>query len=125
MRKTISMISKKIVVQAIIEKVEKEYDDVEVRTNLVEGFNQPDKIIIKGKRDKGYIPDVLLRDNNSTDLYEVELNRDYNLDKWRLFSLFSTKQKGSFNIVAPEDNVPQVRKLLDENQIIARIIYFS
>jgi hypothetical protein len=101
------------------------YEDVDIRTSLVEGFSQPDKIIIKGKRDKGYTPDVLLRDDNSTDLYEVELDRDYNLDKWRLFSLFSNKLKGSFNIVAPEDNVPQVRKLLDENQINAKIIYFT
>ncbi len=119
------MISKKIVVQAIIEKVEKEHTDVEIRTNLVEGFNQPEKIIIKGKQDKGYTPDVLLRGNNSTNIYEVELDQEYKLDKWRLFSLFSKKQKGSFNIVAPEDNIPLVRKALNENQINARIIYFS
>ncbi|MEA3478831.1 MAG: hypothetical protein U9R60_11670 [Bacteroidota bacterium] len=119
------MISKKIVVQSIIEKVEKEHDDLEIKTSLVEGFSQPDKIINEGKRDTGYTPDVLLRDDNSTDIYEVELDKDFNLDKWRLFSLISNKQKGSFIIVTPEDNIPQVRKALDENQINARIIYFS
>ena len=119
------MVTKKNVVQAIIEKVENNYNDVEIRTNMVEGYERPEKIIFKGNQDKGFTPDVLFRSEKSTDLYEIELNQDYKLDKWRLFSLYSTQKKGDFNIVTHEDYLHQLREVLKEHQINAKIIYFS
>ncbi|MEA1896907.1 MAG: hypothetical protein U9N53_04510 [Bacteroidota bacterium] len=119
------MVTKRNLVQAIIEKVENNYDDVEIRTNMVEGYKRPEKIIFKGNQEKGFIPDVLFRSEKSTDLYEIELDQDYKLEKWRLFSLYSTQKKGDFNIVTPEANLHQLRKLLTEHQINARIFYFS
>ncbi|MEA1896909.1 MAG: hypothetical protein U9N53_04520 [Bacteroidota bacterium] len=119
------MISKNHVVKAIIEKAKNDYDDVEIRTSLVEGYEKPGKIIIKGNEEKGYTPDVLLRSENATDLYEVELDENYKLDKWRIFSLYSIKQKGDFNIVAPENNLHHLKEALKENQIHAKILYFT
>ena len=121
------MIDKKIVVQAIIEKAEKDDSDVQIMTNIVDGYERPDRIVVKGEQQRGYTPDVILKKNDTTDLYEVELGKDkeYELDKWRLFSLYSHKQKGNFNIVIPEDNLPRMRELLKENQIKAKILYFS
>ncbi|MEA1896816.1 MAG: hypothetical protein U9N53_04045 [Bacteroidota bacterium] len=120
------MISKNLVVKAIIEKAENDFDDVEIKTSLVEGYEKPEKIIIKGKEENGYSPDVLLRSKKTTDLYEVELeDKNYKLDKWRLFSLYSNKQNGNFNIVAPENNLHHLKEVLKENQISAKIIYFT
>ena len=36
------MLSKKIVAEAIIDKIKNENDDVDIRTNLVEGYKNPD-----------------------------------------------------------------------------------
>ncbi len=121
------MVNKKIVVQAIIEKAENDGNDIQIMTSIVEGYDRPDRIAIKGEQKRGYTPDVILKRNNTTDLYEVELgkDKDYELDKWRLFSLYSHKQKGNFNIVIPEDSLPRLRELLKENQIKAKILYFS
>ena len=119
------MISKNLVVKAIIEKAENDYNDVEIKTSLVEGYEKPEKIVIKGNEENGYTPDVLLRSEKNTDLYEVELDENYKLDKWRLFSLYSNKQKGNFNIVAPENNLHHLKEALKENQINAKIIYFT
>jgi len=121
------MVDKKIIVQAIIEKVESDYDDVEILTDILEGYDHPGQIIIKGEKKIGYVPDVVLKKKKTTDLYEVELGRkdDYELDKWKLFSLYSHKQHGNFNIVIPEDNLTHLRKILKENQISAKILYFS
>ena len=121
------MIDKKIVVQAIIEKAEKDSEEIQIMTSIVEGYERPDRIVVKGDQKRGYTPDVILRKNETTELYEVELGKakEYELDKWRLFSLYSHKQKGNFNIVIPEDNLPRLRELLKENQIKAKILYFS
>ncbi len=121
------MVDKKIVVQAIIEKAEQDPEEVHIMTSIVEGYERPDRIVVKGDQQRGYIPDVVLKKDQTTDLYEVELGKDkeYKLDKWRLFSLYSHKQKGNFNIVIPEDNLPRLRELLKENQIKAKILYFS
>lgn len=121
------MVNKKIVVQAIIDKAEHDREYIEIMTSIVEGYERPARIMIKGEQGAGYIPDVILRKEHTTDLFEVELgrNKDYELEKWKLFSLYSHKQNGNFNIVIPEDNLTRLREVLKENQIKAKIIYFS
>lgn len=121
------MIDKKIVVQAIIEKAEKDNEEIQIMTSILEGYDRPDRIVVKGEQKRGYTPDVILRKNDTTELYEVELGKakEFELDKWRLFSLYSHKQKGNFNIVIHEDNLPRLRELLKEHQIKAKILYFS
>jgi len=120
-----NIINKKIVVQAIIDKIENEHDDFEIKTGIVEGYSKPEKIIRKGNQERGYIPDVMLQSEQRTELYEVELDEDFELDKWKLFSLYISKLKGSFNIVAPEELLPQLRDVLNTEEIKAKIIYFS
>ncbi|MCJ7718026.1 MAG: hypothetical protein MUO54_16105 [Anaerolineales bacterium] len=119
------MANKNNVVQAIIESIENNIEDVEIRTNLVEGFNNPDKIIHKGKPEKGFTPDVMLFKESAIDLFEVELNEEFQPDKWRLFSLFSKQQKGKFTIVTPKDNLPDLKKALKENYINATVLYYT
>ncbi len=119
------MINKKVVVQAIIDKIENEHEDFEIKTGIVEGYGKPEKIIRKGNQDKGYVPDVVLESDRITELYEVELDDDFELEKWKLFSLYTSKLKGNFNIVTPEEFLPQVRSVLNSENINARIIYFA
>ncbi len=121
----IKMVSKKIVVQAIIEKVESEFNDVEIRTSVVEGYERPETISPKGDSDKGYIPDVMLTSSEGTEIYEVEMDKQYEVDKWKLFSLYSSKNNGELNIVTPEEKLPELRAMLNDNDIKAKIIYFT
>jgi hypothetical protein len=126
MEKKVKNGKKKIVVQAIIDKIEKENEVKEIKTQVVEGYNKPEKIIRKNSDQEGYTPDVISVHSSREDLYEVELDKDgYILEKWRLFSLYSKKSNGYFSIVTPKDNLKQVRNLLNTNQISAKLIYFS
>jgi len=118
-------VSKKIVVQAIIDKVENEQQDVTIKTGVVEGYPTPEKITDGSDEKKGYTPDVVLQSGEQTELYEVELENEYELDKWKVFSHFTTDQDGNFNIVAPEESLPKVRETLKSNNINAKIIYFT
>jgi hypothetical protein len=117
---------KKIVVQALIDKIETEDKSREIKTQVVEGYKKPEKITIKDSDRKGYTPDLISEASNRTDLYEVELDEhNYVPEKWRLFSLYSKKTKGNFSIVTPKDNLEQIKNMLRSNQINAKLIYFT
>lgn len=122
---TKSNVSKKLVVQAIIDKVENEQQDVTIKTGVVEGYQTPEKISDGNDEKKSYIPDVVLLSGDQTELYEVELDNEFELDKWRIFSHYTDVQDGNFNIVAPEESLPRVRETLKTNNINAKIIYFT
>ncbi len=117
-------VSKEIVVQAIIDSIENEDGHVDIKARYLKGFETPEKIIRKGKDQEGYTPDVTVQDEDRIELYEVVLDEKVELDKWRLFSLFTSKGKRHFNIVTPEEQLPRVRDLLKSSHISARLIYF-
>jgi transcriptional/translational regulatory protein YebC/TACO1 len=118
--------TKKIVVQAIIDKIENEDEVNEIKTQIVEGYKKPEVIAQKNSDQEGYTPDVISVHTGRKDLYTVELDAEnFVLEKWRLFSLYSKKSNGNFSIVTPKDNLEQVRNLLKTNQIHAKLIYFS
>jgi hypothetical protein len=117
---------KKFVVQALIGKIKKDNEESKIKTDLVEGFRKPDKIIKKNDEKSGYVPDVMAESDGRVDLYEIEMHeRNYTLEKWRLFSLFSRKTNGSLNIVVPKSNLDTLKNMLDDNKIHANIIYYT
>jgi hypothetical protein len=67
----------------------------------------------------------MLRSNEVTELYEIDLGMDFKLEKWKLFSRFSDDEKRSFSIVTHEEHVPPLRDFLNHNNIDARILYFA
>jgi len=118
-------VNKEIVVQAIIETIEKNHENPDIKALYVKGFESPNKIITKGNEDKGYTPDVMYSEDDITELYEIELDKQVELRKWKLFSLFTKKQKGHLNIVTHQGNLPHFRELLKTNNIKnAKLIYF-
>jgi hypothetical protein len=119
------MVSKKNVAQAIIQKVEQDHDDVKIMTSMVEGYEKPEKIMSKEEQEEGYIPDVMLRSDDITELYEIDLDQNYKLDRWGFFSRWTSKENGSFSIVTPEEHVNPLRSFLKKNNIEARILFFS
>jgi hypothetical protein len=119
------MVSKKDIAEAIIQKVEQENDDVMIMTSMVEGYERPEVIMSKEKQTAGYTPDVMLRNDDIIELYEIDLDQDFKLDKWMLFSHFTSSDKRTFSIVTPEDNVTPLKTFLKENDIEARILFFS
>jgi hypothetical protein len=118
-------IHKKHIVQAIIDKYEKDSDQVRFHTNLLQGYEKPGRVVLKGSDSPGYTPDVVMEGPDRVELFEVETGKHYFPDKWRVFSLFSTKVNGNFNIVTHEEQLPQLREFLDMNKIDARILYYT
>jgi hypothetical protein len=117
---------KKIVAQALIQKIETDNTDSQIRTHIVEGYRKPERIVLKDTMQEGFVPDVMAETTGKKDLYEIELNEhQYTLEKWRLFSLYCKKSKGSFSIITPKEKLDHIKNLLDVNQIHARLIYYT
>jgi hypothetical protein len=124
--KEVQDVRKKFVVQALIGKIKADNEKTKIKTNVVEGFRKPEKIIKKNNEKEGYTPDVIIETGEKIDLYEIEMHeRNYVLEKWRLFSLYSKKGNGSFHIVTPKSNLATLKDMLDVNEIKANIIYFT
>jgi hypothetical protein len=119
------MVSKKDIAEAIIQKVEEENDDVLIMTSMVKGYKRPEMIMSKEDQAAGYMPDVMLRTDDIIELYEIDLEQDFKLEKWMLFSHFTSNEKRTFSIVTPEDNVTPLKTFLNENDIEARILFFT
>ena len=119
--------NRKLVVQALITRIEDKNKESEIRTSLVEGYKKPVKIVEEGENRKGYVPDITSKADDQIDLYEIELDpeKDGLVDKWRLFSIYTDETQGNLNIVTPKNKLDQIKGLLKENQIRARIIYFA
>ena len=68
MEKKDQLVKKKFIFQAIINSIEKENQDSKIKTKIVEGYQEPSKIMIKEDQQKGYTPDVVSETKNKTDL---------------------------------------------------------
>jgi len=126
MEKNVENGKKKLVVQALIEKIEGEEKPTDIKTQVVEGYKKPERITLKDSDLAGYIPDVISESSGWTNLYEIELDENnYILEKWRLFSLYCKKAKGIFSIITPKDKLERVKDMLNSHRIHAKLIYFT
>ena len=126
MEKKPANVNKTLVVQAIVNNIEDKEEVRAIKTNVLNGYEKPESITRKDSGHKGYTPDVMSEMHGRTDLYEVELDeKSYLPDKWKLFSLYTRKHKGIFNIVTPETNLGVIRELLKLHNINAKILYFN
>jgi len=110
-------------VDSRIRSIEKQHGDADIKALDMQGYQSPETIVIKGKNQNGFTPDVMFRNDDRTELFEVELNEEVELGKLRLFSLFSKKEKGQLHIVTPKKNLSRFRTLLNSNKISAKLIY--
>jgi hypothetical protein len=126
MEKDLENGKKKLVVQALIEKIESEEKVTDIKTQVVEGYKKPERITLKESDLAGYTPDLISESSEWTNLYEIELDENnFILEKWRLFSLYSKKAKGIFSIVTPEDKLELIKDMLNSHRIHAKLIYFT
>lgn len=126
MEKDLENGKKKVVVQALIDKIESENKATDIKTQLVEGYKKPERITLQSSDLIGYTPDVVSESSEWTNLYEIELDENnYILEKWRLFSSYSKKAKGIFSIITPKDKLELVKDMLNSNRIQAKLIYFA
>jgi hypothetical protein len=119
------IMNKKIVLQAIIDEIEKDYQEFNIRTSVVDGFEPPERIPGTGVRQNGYIPDMVFEIGSYKELFDVELDHKIELEKWKAFSLYTSGNTGGFTLVIPEKDRQQTREIMESNSINAKILYIT
>jgi hypothetical protein len=116
-------VDKKDVVTALIKKIKKE-NPVDLKTALLKDYTPPDKIKFEGIDDT-YTPTVLAIFKDHSDVYELELDENYEAKKYRLFSSYAKMKNGNFHLVIPSKYLNSAKIFFSENNIHAKIIHFA
>lgn len=118
------VIDKTMVTRAVISKIEEEDNPQKIKAKHVVGYDSPNKVSIKGN-DEGYTPDIAVVYDNSTTVYEIELNKSVSVDKWRALSLYARKNNGNLYLVVPDYLKEPITEKITEKEINAGVIYFN
>lgn len=115
---------KTMVTRAVISKIEEEENPQIIKAKHVKGYDSPNKVSIKGNNE-GYTPDIAVVYDNSTTVYEIELNKSVSVDKWEALSLYARKNNGNLYLVIPDYLKGPIKEKIAEKDINAGVIYFD
>jgi len=118
------MTSVEQIIDTLIQNVKTEKGVVNIRSRFGKEYERPDSIRIKGKK-KQITPDLVIESGNRTHMYIVELEASFDVDKWRILSLYTSKLHGDLYILAPRDYEVFFSRKLEAFNISAHIIPFS
>ncbi len=87
--------------------------------------NRYKRKILSKERNSTFIPDLAVYYYDKLYLYEIELDKNMDSEKWRLMSLHTQKYKGHLYLVVPDTMKGKVKRELKEKKIEAGLIYFD
>jgi len=120
-----SVQEKNLVLNAVLNEIKKE-DHKKIETGFEDDYSFTKKIVWKDQ-DAGYTPDIVVEYEDETrNIYEIELDDDLNIDKWKLFSMYARKHKGEFFIVLPDWIMEKVKDEVKKHNISnVHLMYFK
>lgn len=117
-------IDKTMVTRAVISRILEGKKPSKIKAKHVLGHDTPKIISIDGKT-KGYVPDIEAFYDKKTIVYEIELDKEMPIEKWKLFSLYARNNNGSLYLVVPSFLKKSIKEEIKENDISAGIISFQ
>ena len=113
-----------MILRVMIQDINEKRHPMEIKTDHLKDYNSPEKLTLKGN-DKIHKPDMIVVYDKETHLYEVELDRKMETEKWKLYSLYARKNNGNFYLIVPDWLCDPVKDRLKEEKIDAGLIYFN
>ncbi len=117
-------IDRTMLVRAVISKIEDKGKPIKIEARDLEEYDTPVKIFTKAGNSP-FMPDLAVYYYDELSLYEIELDKSMDIEKWRLMSLHAHKYKGLLYLVVPDTMKEKVKRELKEKKIEAGIIYFD
>jgi hypothetical protein len=112
------------ILRVMIQDIEKKRNPMEIKTDHLKNYSSPEKLTLKGTEEI-HKPDMVVVYDKETHLYEVELDRKMETEKWKLYSLYARKNHGNFYLIVPDWLRDPVKDRLKEENINAGLIYFN
>lgn len=117
-------IDKTMVTRAVISKIREEKSPKAIKAKHLISFDNPMKISLKEKNEE-YTPDIAAIFDDSTTVYEIELNEIMPVEKWRVLSLYARRNNGNLYLVVPDYLKDPIKEKIKEKEINAGLIYFK
>lgn len=112
-----SQYTEELIARALIADIEKKDSPKNIETKIFSDYKTPQRIIWKEKK-TGYVPDIKATFSKGvTNIYTIELTGEFNIEKWRLFSLYARQNKGGLFIIAPESRLKEIKDKVKESHI--------
>lgn len=120
-----SVQEKDVVLNAVLSEIKKE-DYKTIETGFEDDYAFTKKVVWK-ENEEGYIPDIVVEfDDGIRNIYEIELEEDFSIDKWNLFSMYARKHKGEFYIVLPDWIMEKAKDEIKKHNIShVHLMYFK
>lgn len=119
-------VDKDIVLKAVISKIKKESNPKYIKVKGLKDFDSPSSIKShENDGEEGFVPDIEVNYELSTNLYEIELEDGNPVDKWQVFADYAKKNKGHLYIVAPDYLKDKIKNEITNKGFNAGLIYFS
>lgn len=116
--------NKEKIVQAVIDNLLEKKQPKEIKTPYIEKYETPAGLKARNGN-KTFVPDITAIFDDSSNLYEIELDDDFQVNKWKLFSIYARERNGKLFLVVPEWLKESVKKELVDKNIHAGIIFFN
>lgn len=91
-----------LIIDTLIQKVKQDDKVVKIRSRFGKEYERPDRVMVKGRK-KHVTPDLVIKYGNRTDLYIVEQETSFDVEKCHLLSRYTSKLHGDLYILAPRD----------------------
>jgi len=117
-------VDRTMLVKAMISKIMDDANPDAIKAKNISDYEMPGKIILDDTGET-YIPDIVIRKNDSTSLYEIQLEKPLPVNKWHNLSVYARQKNGNLYLIVPETIKESVKKEIKQNQINAGIIYFT
>ncbi len=118
------IIDKEDVAKAVISAIKDEGRPNKIEARDLKDYDTPAKIFLKEK-DRPLIPAVAVFYKEGVNLYEIELDDNIDIEKWRLMSLYAKKFKGHLFLVVPDILKDKVKSELKNHSLNAGLLYFT
>jgi hypothetical protein len=122
--KTENGVSKKLLTKVLVDKIKSDREPLEIRAQHLQEIKSTEKIVPSGTTN-GFYPDIAVKYDKESHIYEIELDDEPKVGKWKLFSLHARKHNGNFYIVVPDWLKDNIKQQLSKENINAGLLYFN
>lgn len=119
-----NQLNKTTIISALIEQLTEETNPVDIRTDYITKYEQPDKIT-SNKTENEFIPDLEIIYDDAIHIFEIELDEKISIKKLKLFSSYCKSKNGNLYLVVPEWIKSVAVEKLEKSDIDLDIVEFK
>ncbi|MFB6342227.1 hypothetical protein ACE01N_06670 [Saccharicrinis sp. FJH2] len=107
-------LDKESITKVVLKEVTRQNRGAEIHAKHTRDLPNPARLAWKNK-EENYMPDIIVRNGkNGMSIYEIELTDEFDIDKWRLYSMYARRSNGKLHLVLPRWLSTRAKEKIDE-----------